>query len=42
MRAFLVFVATVVIALAVAMPNTFRETVHYIQHWISWAVGAIF
>jgi hypothetical protein len=42
MRAFLVFVATVVIAVAVAMPDHFREGVHHVQYWIERAVSAIF
>jgi hypothetical protein len=42
MRTFLVFVATVVIAVAVAMPDHFREGVHYVEFWIERAVDAIF
>lgn len=42
MRTFLVFVATLVIFLAVAMPNHFREGVHHVEFWIERAVHAIF
>ena len=42
MRAFLVFLATVIIAVAVALPNHFREGVHYVQHWIARVVDLIF
>jgi hypothetical protein len=42
MRVFLVFLATVVIAVAVALPDHFREGVHHVQHWIAGAIDAIF
>ena len=42
MRTFLVFVATVIIAIAVALPDHFRQGVHTVEHWISGAVHAIF
>jgi hypothetical protein len=42
MRTFLVFLATVVIAIALALPNHFREGVHYVQSWIEHVVRAIF
>ena len=42
MRAFLVFVATVIIAVAVAMPDHFKEGVHHVQYWIGHVVDLIF
>ena len=42
MRAFLVFLATVIIAVAVALPDHFREGVHHVEFWIESTVDAIF
>ena len=42
MRTFLLFLATVVIVMAVALPDHFREGVHHVEFWISYVVKAIF
>ena len=42
MRTFLVFIATVIIAVAVALPDHFREAVHHVEFWIERAVDAVF
>jgi hypothetical protein len=41
MRAFLLFLATVVIVMAVAMPDHFKEAVHHVEFWIERAVHLI-
>jgi hypothetical protein len=42
MRAFLLFLATVVIVMAVVMPDHFRKGVHHVEFWIERAVSTIF
>lgn len=42
MKAFLLFLATVVILMAVAMPDHFRIAVHATEYWISRTVAAVF
>jgi hypothetical protein len=42
MRTFLVFIATVIIAVAVALPNNFREGVHHVENWVERAAHTIF
>ena len=42
MKAFLLFVATVLIAIAILMPDHFRLGVQNAEFWISRAVSAIF
>jgi hypothetical protein len=42
MRAFLLFLATVVIVMAVAMPDHFKLAVQHVEFWIGWAVHLVF
>jgi hypothetical protein len=42
MRAFLLFLATVVIVMAVAMPDHFKQAVQHVEFWIEWAAHLVF
>jgi hypothetical protein len=42
MRAFLLFLATVVVVIAVAMPDHFKMGVNEVEHWIERTASAVF